>query len=193
MPSSHCRHMAVDGWVPVPKARPGSSLHDDRVRVGHRFMPRADPQPLAEAHGVKVAQPFALPGPVGDRARLAVAAASIPSAAASATINAGSARCASYSACSRVCRHSRISPGRGSSTGSSLGIARRSRTVRRFACRRPRRACGSRSSSSKLSSRCSAHARVTSVPGAAPGNECRGRRCGTPHAPGFPGAGRCWS
>ena len=63
------RHSAVEAWVPVPKARPGSSRTTTASALCDRLVPRADPQPAPEAHGVEVAQPFALPDPIGHRAR----------------------------------------------------------------------------------------------------------------------------
>ena len=74
VPSSHCRHMR-GGWMGAgTEGEAGVEPHHHRLRIGHRLMPRADPQPRTEAHGVKIAQPFALPGAIGNRARAAAAA-----------------------------------------------------------------------------------------------------------------------
>ena len=40
--------------------------HDDRVRILDTFVVGTDPQALAETHGVKVFQPFALPEAIGN-------------------------------------------------------------------------------------------------------------------------------
>jgi hypothetical protein len=45
--------------------QPRIERHHDRVGRGHALVMRADPQPPPEAHGVKVPQPLALPGPIG--------------------------------------------------------------------------------------------------------------------------------
>lgn len=59
-PSSHCRHSAVVGWVPVPNAA-RIEHHVDCVGIRHVTPARADPQALAEAHRVEVVHPLALP------------------------------------------------------------------------------------------------------------------------------------
>ena len=41
-------------------------FHDHRVGVGHLLVVRTYPQPLAEAHGMKILQPFTLPSAVLD-------------------------------------------------------------------------------------------------------------------------------
>ncbi len=52
--SSQRRHRRVVGWLPVPKARPGSSAMLIAVGIGG-FMPgRHDPQAVADADGIEL-------------------------------------------------------------------------------------------------------------------------------------------
>lgn len=52
------------------EGEPGIHPHDRGLRLRDLLVMRADPQPPAESHRVEVAQPFALPGPVGHLARV---------------------------------------------------------------------------------------------------------------------------
>ena len=54
------------GCVPVPNARPGSMRTTTASGSLDLLVMRADPESLAEAHGVEVAQPFALPDAILD-------------------------------------------------------------------------------------------------------------------------------
>ncbi len=53
----------------------------DRLRVAHRLVVRAHPQPRPEAHGMEVLEPLALPDAIRDRARGDAAGGSTPSCA----------------------------------------------------------------------------------------------------------------
>ena len=118
-PSSHSRHSAVVGCVPVPKARPGSSSMRIGVRVARRQAARADPEAPAEAHRAEVLEPLALPRLVRAASRSAVRGAAVGRPAQRVPRSRRGRRSASNSAFTVIVGHSGVAPGAGSSTGSS--------------------------------------------------------------------------
>src|ERR1035441_10354074 len=118
MPSSHSRHSAVEGCMPVPNASPGSSRTTTAsgcVTVSWRgHTHRRRPKGMAWkscSHSRSQTR--------SATARARNCAGSSPNVRARAAINAASALSAANNACSRVRGHRRTSPGRGSSTASS--------------------------------------------------------------------------